>query len=412
MVEILRSLVTMEDHAALVMLFWGNAALFVLVLSYVVMDKTANFGPNGVFLRKFAVARGIQALGWCCLLVFQAERNRAFLIVGGLLALAGLFAESDALLFITDMPGERKKRLRMASTDLMLVGAVLFSVSRILVGSILSVTFALVSLPILIAGCVIGPVCLAGLSSATIRKFVGISAFCMYAAAVGWAIGGADPFPVSLFRESIAQDIFRIALVILTLSGGTGILILSKEATDRRIAEMAIRDPLTELYNRRHFFERGREEFADCARNGDEVAFVFLDLDGFKKINDKWGHRFGDAVLRDFSALLRLGIRPLDLCCRYGGEEFVIFLPRTGREGAATVAERMLEAVRGSKFPEQLDFSYTVSAGVAHGRPVTADEEAFMDLLAKSDEAMYRAKRAGRDRVVFWEDPPPGSERR
>ena len=88
MVEILRSLVTMEDHAALVMLFWGNAALFVLVLSYVVMDKTANFGPNGVFLRKFAVARGIQALGWCCLLVFQAERNRAFLIVGGLLALA------------------------------------------------------------------------------------------------------------------------------------------------------------------------------------------------------------------------------------------------------------------------------------------------------------------------------------
>ena len=100
----------------------------------------------------------------------------AFLIVGGLLALAGLFAESDALLFITDMPGERKKRLRMASTDLMLVGAVLFSVSRILVGSILSVTFALVSLPILIAGCVIGPVCLAGLSSATIRKFVGISA--------------------------------------------------------------------------------------------------------------------------------------------------------------------------------------------------------------------------------------------
>lgn len=405
MLETIRPLLHMEASAAFVMLFWGNLALFVLVQFYVYVASSANLGANGSFLRRFAIARGIQAAAWASLLVFRGDGVSPLLVAGVLLAIAGLYAESDALIYVSSLESGKKRTIRAVAITLVSMGAALFGVSRAFAGTRFSGPLALVALLFLLFSCFLGPVALARPESSAIRKLVGLSALAMYLSAAGWAMGSGELFPVAAFRQSVAQDAFRIFLVILTLSGGTGVLILAKEEVDLRIVELAIRDPLTGLFNRRHFIDRGLAEFADCQRYGEEMSFIFLDLDRFKKVNDRWGHRFGDTVLMDFAALLRLGIRPLDLCCRYGGEEFVVLLPRTGRYGAETVANRLLEAVRSSKFPERLDFSYTVSAGVSHGVPQSCGEDAFLEMISRGDEALYRAKAAGRDRVVFWEDP-------
>lgn len=403
MVDLLRTLLRMEDHAALAMLFWGNVSLSALVLYYVTAAGAANMGSNGSFLRRFALARIAQAIAWALLLFYKDCRTYSLLVIGCFIAIAGLFAESDALLYISSLRKGHKRVIRIGAISAGALGSLSFAASQCTGVSGISRGFSFLSLITLGVSCILGPISLAQPGSSAIRKLVGLSALAMYVSAIGWTLGGSEPFPLGILQDSIVRDAFRIALVILTLSGGTGVLILAKEEADLKIVELAIRDPLTELYNRRHFLERGRSEFTDCFRNGEEVAFLFLDLDGFKKINDRWGHQFGDTVLRDFAALLRLGIRPLDLPCRYGGEEFVIFLPRTGREGVLSVAERILEAVRTSKFPDRLDFRYTASAGIAFGKPETSDESCFMEFLAKSDAALYRAKKEGRDRVAFWE---------
>ncbi len=398
----LESFLRMEDHAALVMLFWGNVALSVLVLSYVYV---ADGDPNRAFLKKFAIARIIQGAAWALLISYEAYGSAWLLIHGLLLISGGLYAESDALVFVSSLGRRRKWRSRVFSGVAFALALTAFMVSRLVRHPGVITAFSSLTLLLSLLAYILGPVFLIRDKGSPVRRLVGISALCMYVAAVGWSLGSTNLFPHAEMRIMILRDAFRIALVILALTGGAGVLILSKEEADRRIAELAVRDPLTGLFNRRYFIARGLEGFADCYRNGESVAFVFLDLDGFKAINDRYGHTFGDTVLRDFAALLRLGVRPLDLCCRYGGEEFVVFLPRTGREGAEAVAERLLEAVRTSKFPERMDFSYTVSAGVAHGVPEIPGENAFMTLLSKSDEALYRAKAAGKDRVAYWEDP-------
>jgi diguanylate cyclase (GGDEF)-like protein len=155
-------------------------------------------------------------------------------------------------------------------------------------------------------------------------------------------------------------------------------------------------DPLTQVLNRRGFADMYAKERALLQRNGGHLAMLSVDLDFFKTINDKHGHQTGDQVLVHIAAVIGASLRTFDHVARFGGEEFVVLLPRTGVERALTVAERIQQAL---KLPCALP-TCTVSIGLAC--QTDADED-LDSLLMRADKALYRAKERGRDRVEVTE---------
>ena len=164
--------------------------------------------------------------------------------------------------------------------------------------------------------------------------------------------------------------------------------------------ELAVTDALTGLYNRRYMESHVGTLVDRSAARGKSLSVLLLDIDYFKSINDGHGHDAGDDVLRDFSDRLRACIRGIDLACRYGGEEFVVVMPDTDIGVATMVAERIRRRVAGDMFPiqgGQKSIEVTISIGIAARS--TAEDTAAM-ILKRADEALYRAKRDGRNRVV------------
>ncbi len=175
------------------------------------------------------------------------------------------------------------------------------------------------------------------------------------------------------------------------------------------LERLSITDALTGLFNRRYFDYRLQQEVERSRRHGDAVALMLLDLDHFKKVNDRYGHHAGDAALRLTAEILQRELRTLDVCTRWGGEEFAIILPNTDGPGAVVVAERVLRAVRTharcSAPPvrepaHRLErFRITTSLGAAvFPSPGVDGADA---LVAAADGALYRAKDEGRDRARF-----------
>ena len=163
---------------------------------------------------------------------------------------------------------------------------------------------------------------------------------------------------------------------------------------------LAVTDELTGLYNRR-YFDRHLALMLDKAREQDrDMAVMLIDMDFFKTVNDTHGHDIGDAVLKEFAQRLRRNIRGVDLACRFGGEEFVVLMPDTDYQQAQGVAERVRMAVaeRGFETPGPRALTVTCSVGVALNEHHTDTPEL---ILKRADVALYRAKRAGRNRVVF-----------
>jgi two-component system cell cycle response regulator len=164
--------------------------------------------------------------------------------------------------------------------------------------------------------------------------------------------------------------------------------------------EMAITDALTGLFNRRYMETHLATLVEQAASRGKPTAVMVLDIDFFKSINDGHGHDAGDDVLREFSLRIRKSIRNIDLACRYGGEEFVLVMPETDMAVATMVAERLRRRIATEPFVIQQgarSLEVTISIGIA---ALTAPTDTAAAILKRADEALYRAKRDGRNRVV------------
>eukprot|EP01022_Parablepharisma_sp_SALTPOND_P007888 TRINITY_DN13383_c0_g2_i2.p1 TRINITY_DN13383_c0_g2~~TRINITY_DN13383_c0_g2_i2.p1 ORF type:complete len:371 (+),score=133.15 TRINITY_DN13383_c0_g2_i2:473-1585(+) len=169
-----------------------------------------------------------------------------------------------------------------------------------------------------------------------------------------------------------------------------------KEAMDK-IEELAITDELTKLFNRRHVIKIINEQMALAARGVSSFSVCYMDLDHFKIINDTLGHDAGDKVLVRTSELLTASLREVDKVARFGGEEFLAVLINSTVERSVDVAERLRRRIEQENFQEVgSDLRVTISIGVAQYQP----HETVDDVLKRADEALYRAKRAGRNRTV------------
>ena len=166
----------------------------------------------------------------------------------------------------------------------------------------------------------------------------------------------------------------------------------------RQLYESSMRDALTDLYNRRFFDQRLREEYAFASRHNAPLSVILLDLDHFKRVNDTYGHPVGDEVLLKVAGIIKASVRREDVACRFGGEEFAVIARAETHDGARAVAERMRKRIEETPVHHEGQLiSVTASAGIATVvPPQTYDTPAA--LLAAADQALYRAKDRGRNR--------------
>ncbi|MGH9389503.1 MAG: GGDEF domain-containing protein, partial [Vicinamibacteria bacterium] len=172
------------------------------------------------------------------------------------------------------------------------------------------------------------------------------------------------------------------------------------EDVNKRLAEMAVTDGLTRLYNHRYFHEQLAHEVLRARRHGFPLSLLMIDIDDFKEYNDTYGHPAGDQVMLRIASLIAQNLRQTDLAARYGGEEFAVILPSTSLEGSMVIAEKIRQAVEGHPFlfgPREFIGRLTVSAGAA---TLEVGVESSSDLIRRADEALYRAKKEGKNRSV------------
>ena len=205
------------------------------------------------------------------------------------------------------------------------------------------------------------------------------------------------------FAEGGNADVFSKCSII----AGQLALQIKKINLYHTVKELSITDGLTGVFVRRHFLERFNEELKRSIKNNYKLCVIMLDIDYFKSYNDTFGHLVGDVTLREVSRIIKESVRKVDLISRYGGEEFAIVLPETDLVGGVDAAERIRSAVAGERFSVyDEETRVTVSIGVAsfpENMPLSGGEfysDLAFDLLHKADQALYKAKQAGRNRVV------------
>lgn len=174
--------------------------------------------------------------------------------------------------------------------------------------------------------------------------------------------------------------------------------LLKLQRAHEELAILAATDSLTGCANRREFETRGAAEVARAKRSGAPLSFIAIDLDHFKEINDRYGHKAGDEVLRAFVDLVKKTLRPSDVVGRLGGEEFALILTDAARDGAAMTAERLRQLVeRRTVSYAGHEIRFTASVGVAQ---YGVDGSVYDEVIEAADRRMYRAKQLGRNRVV------------
>lgn len=205
---------------------------------------------------------------------------------------------------------------------------------------------------------------------------------------------------LTALRNDGAEIFVDISLSAVRIKGGWHVVGIARDVTARKLAEqrlelLATTDPLTEASNRRRFDEVLRTEIARSRRYGVPLSLITCDIDYFKRINDGFGHPAGDRVLKRFAGLISENIRETDVFARLGGEEFAILAPNCDEGCACLFADKLRKAIEGHVFPDAQRL--TCSFGVAGFR----DGEGQDSLVKRADEALYRAKGEGRNRVVL-----------
>jgi len=216
---------------------------------------------------------------------------------------------------------------------------------------------------------------------------------------VAWAPLWREQKPIGVL---VADNVPEPQVKMLSMIAHQLSLQLSRVRLYEQVEALAVTDGLTGLFVRNYFLGRAKEELARCARHQLSCTLLMADLDLFKQKNDTYGHLVGDVVLKDVARLLQRNLRDIDLIARFGGEEFILLLVETNIEQAMPIAQRLKQLVEVHPihaYDELL--TQTISVGVA-GFPDHA--QTLDELIERADQALYAAKRAGRNRVVRWSE--------
>lgn len=199
----------------------------------------------------------------------------------------------------------------------------------------------------------------------------------------------------SLFDSDMCQAALFLSFLIKFYCTSIFFFLFLKMDADEEIQMMASTDGLTGMLNRQTYLQTGGKLFNRCRYAGDMIGVFFLDIDSFKRINDQYGHTKGDDVLIAFGSTISRYLRPQDICCRYGGDEFSICLQLYSFQTGLQIADRIRSEIGNIKIT---DINITTSIGFAYGIPRPGDT--FIDFINLADKAMYIAKNSGKNQCV------------
>lgn len=212
-----------------------------------------------------------------------------------------------------------------------------------------------------------------------------------------WTEGALENEPAPIVRLCIAIDITALKQTQNQLAEAHAELILKHQ----ELEHIASTDPLTQIHNRAQLGRLFAREMRHIEQGGMACSVISVDIDHFKQVNDSFGHAVGDSVLLATARTMKGAVRAVDSVGRWGGEEFLVLCPETLARDAAKLAERIRAAVAAHAF--DTGRPHTISVGVATFRP----GDTLDTLLQRADQAMYRAKQTGRNRVCTDEDQTP-----
>jgi diguanylate cyclase (GGDEF)-like protein len=222
-------------------------------------------------------------------------------------------------------------------------------------------------------------------------------------AAVGFLLRGREApvgALVGLDRKTSAEEPQLVTGVqeAWTALLGPAALALENALIVERAEELSVTDDLTRLYNSRYLNLSLRRETKRAVRTSRALSMLFIDLDGFKAVNDTYGHMYGSRALVEAAAVIRSSARETDVVARFGGDEFAVILPETARDGAIMVAERIRDRIAAHSFltADLLDVRLTASVGIATLPDVAASAE---ELMQAADKAMYKVKVSGKNGI-------------
>lgn len=201
------------------------------------------------------------------------------------------------------------------------------------------------------------------------------------------------------FLYETVDELLRVPIEKLELRVRLDILLRARYYT-YMLAQETILDPLTGAYNKKYFYDTAQKELEHFHRYGRKFSIVFMDIDDFKKINDKYGHLTGDIVLKTLAQKLKSLLRKSDYVCRFGGEEFVLILHGADSEKAFAIAERIRQEIAKEEIKtyDGKTISITISAGIS---TVTDTTKNIQEMIDKADMAMYKAKQSGKNKVYL-----------
>lgn len=206
-----------------------------------------------------------------------------------------------------------------------------------------------------------------------------------------------------ILQLAVTDPYYEVALYLYITVGSVLAMVcfaLRISKGEEQYAKMSLLDPLTELYNSRYLHTRADQEVALFKRTGQNMALIMADIDHFKYVNDQYGHSVGDIVLQQVAKVMQNTTRKIDVVARVGGEEFTMLLPDSTTKGAMVLAERIRERIASTPIvlPDGRTINVKISLGVSSTEEFSPD--VFTELYESADNALYRAKRDGRNRVV------------
>ena len=390
----LRSLLALDVKTLIGILFWGNLICALLITTY--RFSSHPLPTESRLANNYILAKLCQGFAFFCLF-FRVDLPPVISVnVGNTLLLTGFYLEALAMLIVVQ---ENRRVVRRLVLILFLIATVAFNGVEALYPDS-SVRISIASL------CVFSILAIPNgklLLARDISRFKRLVAF-FYTFFLMLQLPRAIyamKHPVTIYSSFLIQEVTFLSLVLLLLFSLSSYLLLMKEDADRTIGFMASMDLLTGLANRYSFLEGAERIFESHKHNGKQLALVFMDIDSFKRINDTYGHVFGDEVLARVGEIIKGSLRSDDLSSRYGGEEFIMLLPNTDRENACKITQRILDEIAKAVFPKHPDFAFTISAGL--NSEVPRASETLTEYIEKADRALYEAKIRGKNRVVDYE---------
>lgn len=386
--------------------FWGLAAAFglLLVIAAVLLWVLARMVPNVPGPRWWSTGAVLVLLGMLLAgsqVHSQTPLGRALYVLGDCLMVLGISAVAEGLRRFCHRPGRRRWIVAVAVVHAALgLGFEAAGLSRY---NTVAASAIVTGLWVWIAW-----VALRYTGRRLHPLFVGV-ALCALLEGAGWA------WRCVILMGSRNAELPEVVTHANTILAGLGLVstgalvLLYVLMVNFRLAEqlhaLAVRDPLTGALNRRGFEESTGRLTALSARLGQSVAVLMLDVDHFKRVNDSHGHHVGDLVLKALAQLVHRAKRETDVFARLGGEEFCLVLPGTDVPGARVFADRLRRSFETLEIDTGRSFlSCTMSVGVAYAsaQALYSSRVDVVDLLRQADEALYEAKRAGRNRVRFY----------